>query len=210
MCARALVCGRGPSVGRGHGCESVTTMCVQDADDRCALQFTLRIAAGCALHRRASRVIHRTELFVGDAGVSEVWVVCLLGRVLRPQSRRLSARTAVRIGARSRHSFQASTVSADDSCDTVRSIVPPRARKRGRGNLCVRKWRPTVDVVAPESARPVAFEVYLRARTHTRAATFAFKWSTVESRRSSRRSLWATGRARDRPAAGYSCSGAPV
>ena len=45
-------------------------MCVRDADDRCVLQFTLRNAAGCALHRRASRVIHRSELSLrrrGDA-----------------------------------------------------------------------------------------------------------------------------------------------
>ena len=44
------------------------TMCVRDADDRCVLQFTLRNAAGCALHRRASRVIHRSELCVASTG----------------------------------------------------------------------------------------------------------------------------------------------
>lgn len=43
-------------------------MCVRDADDRCVLQFTLRNAAGCALHRRASRVIHRSELCVASTG----------------------------------------------------------------------------------------------------------------------------------------------
>ncbi len=37
-------------------------MCVQDVDARCVLQFTLIHAAGCALHRRTSRVIHRLEL----------------------------------------------------------------------------------------------------------------------------------------------------
>ena len=36
-------------------------MCVQDVDAQCVLQFTLIIAAGCALHRRTSRVIHRSE-----------------------------------------------------------------------------------------------------------------------------------------------------
>ena len=46
-------------------------MCVRDADDRCVLQFTLRNAAGCALHRRASRVIHRSELFVAPTGRRE-------------------------------------------------------------------------------------------------------------------------------------------
>lgn len=43
-------------------------MCVRDADDQCVLQFTLRNAAGCALHRRASRVIHRSELSVASTG----------------------------------------------------------------------------------------------------------------------------------------------
>lgn len=38
-------------------------MCVQDIDAQCVLQFTLIHAAGCALHRLASRVIHRLELF---------------------------------------------------------------------------------------------------------------------------------------------------
>ena len=37
-------------------------MCVQSADDHCVLQFTLILAAGCVLHRRTSRVIHRQEL----------------------------------------------------------------------------------------------------------------------------------------------------
>ena len=36
-------------------------MCVQDIDVQCVLQFTLIHAAGCALHRLASRVIHRSE-----------------------------------------------------------------------------------------------------------------------------------------------------
>ena len=38
-------------------------MCVRNADDHCVLQFTLILAAGCVLHRRTSRVIHRRELF---------------------------------------------------------------------------------------------------------------------------------------------------
>ena len=37
-------------------------MCVRNADDHCVLQFTLIHAAGCVLHRRTSRVIHRQEL----------------------------------------------------------------------------------------------------------------------------------------------------
>jgi hypothetical protein len=36
-------------------------MCVQDFDVQCVLQFTLVNAAGCALHRHASLVIHRLE-----------------------------------------------------------------------------------------------------------------------------------------------------
>ena len=38
-------------------------MCVQDVDVQCVLQFTLILAASCALHRRASRVIHCPKLF---------------------------------------------------------------------------------------------------------------------------------------------------
>ena len=38
-------------------------ICVQDIDVQCVLQFTLIHAASCALHRRTSRVIHRSKLF---------------------------------------------------------------------------------------------------------------------------------------------------
>ena len=39
-------------------------ICVQDVDVQCVLQFTLIHAAGCALHRHTSRVIHRLELYL--------------------------------------------------------------------------------------------------------------------------------------------------
>ena len=39
-------------------------MCVRSVDDQGVLQFTLILAAGCVLHRRTSRVIHRQELFL--------------------------------------------------------------------------------------------------------------------------------------------------
>ena len=39
-------------------------ICVQGVDVQCVLQFTLIHAAGCALHRRTSRVIHRSKLFL--------------------------------------------------------------------------------------------------------------------------------------------------
>ena len=38
-------------------------MCVQGVDDQCVLQFSLSNASCCALHRLASRVIHRSEDF---------------------------------------------------------------------------------------------------------------------------------------------------
>lgn len=41
-----------------------TAKCVQVVDVQCVLQFTSLLAAGCALHRRTSRVIHRSELLV--------------------------------------------------------------------------------------------------------------------------------------------------
>ena len=45
-------------------------MCVQGVDVHCVLQFTLIHAAGCALHRRTSRVIHRSKLFRNDVSLS--------------------------------------------------------------------------------------------------------------------------------------------
>lgn len=50
-------------------------MCVQDIDVQCVLQFTLIHAAGCALHRHTSRVIHRLEWFFCFF-LAEVFVVC--------------------------------------------------------------------------------------------------------------------------------------
>jgi len=39
-------------------------MCVQEIRVQCVLQFTLVHAAGCALHRHTSRVIHRPEVWI--------------------------------------------------------------------------------------------------------------------------------------------------
>ena len=41
----------------------LAAICVQNVDVQCVLQFTLIHAAGCVLHRRTSRVIHRLKLF---------------------------------------------------------------------------------------------------------------------------------------------------
>lgn len=51
-----------PSDRRGPGRDPGAAMCVQGIDVQCVLQFTLINAAGCALHRCTSRVIHRSEL----------------------------------------------------------------------------------------------------------------------------------------------------
>ena len=59
--ARRLLSNR-PSDRRGPGTVPGAAMCVQDIDVQCVLQFTLIHAAGCALHRHTSRVIHRLEL----------------------------------------------------------------------------------------------------------------------------------------------------
>ena len=40
----------------------LAAICVQSVDVQCVLQFTLVHAAGCVLHRRTSRVIHRLKL----------------------------------------------------------------------------------------------------------------------------------------------------
>ena len=57
-------------------------LCVESfKQDQCVLQFTLILAAGCALHRRTSRVIHRSELFRG-------FLFCVLSSTLTVQERR--------------------------------------------------------------------------------------------------------------------------
>lgn len=53
-----------PETGVTSGLPEVA-ICVQDFDVQCVLQFTLVNAAGCALHRHTSRVIHRIEWFLG-------------------------------------------------------------------------------------------------------------------------------------------------
>ena len=57
-----LDCVSRPSDRRGPGRDPGAAMCVQGIDVQCVLQFTLINAAGCALHRCTSRVIHRSEL----------------------------------------------------------------------------------------------------------------------------------------------------
>jgi hypothetical protein len=49
-----------PETGVASGLPEAA-ICVQDIDVQCVLQFTLVNAAGCALHRHTSRVIHRLE-----------------------------------------------------------------------------------------------------------------------------------------------------
>ncbi len=52
-----------PETGVASG-KTKAAICVQDVDVQCVLQFTLIHAAGCALHRHTSRVIHRLELYL--------------------------------------------------------------------------------------------------------------------------------------------------
>ena len=52
-----------PETGVASGLPGAA-ICVQDIDVQCVLQFTLIHAAGCALHRHTSRVIHRLELSI--------------------------------------------------------------------------------------------------------------------------------------------------
>ena len=62
----------------------LAAICVQNVDVQCVLQFTLIHAAGCVLHRRTSRVIHRLKLclsflhcvFSGDVSVRPRQLVC--------------------------------------------------------------------------------------------------------------------------------------
>lgn len=70
-------------------------ICVQDVDVQCVLQFTLIHAAGCALHRRTSRVIHRIELCFRACAVSRALALDL------DRSSTASATLATRLRSRS-------------------------------------------------------------------------------------------------------------
>ena len=70
-----------------------TAKCVQVVDVQCVLQFTSLLAAGCALHRRTSRVIHRSELFRG-------FLFCVLSSTLTVQERREQTKKIQRGGRR--------------------------------------------------------------------------------------------------------------
>ena len=59
-----LVCITDPQTGVARATKARAAMCVRNVDDQGVLQFTLILAAGCVLHRRTSRVIHRQELFL--------------------------------------------------------------------------------------------------------------------------------------------------
>ena len=59
---RRLISSTDPETGVATGMPEAA-ICVQDIDVQCVLQFTLIHAAGCALHRHTSRVIHRLELY---------------------------------------------------------------------------------------------------------------------------------------------------
>ena len=81
-----------PQTGAAPGLPGAT-MCVQDADDRCVLQFTLHNAAGCALHRRASRVIHRSELCFAWSGPCVCFASTRSARQAAPLRTRALARS---------------------------------------------------------------------------------------------------------------------
>ena len=53
-----------PQTDVARAAKARAAMCVRSVDDHGVLQFTLILAAGCVLHRRTSRVIHRQELFL--------------------------------------------------------------------------------------------------------------------------------------------------
>ena len=57
-----LACTTDPRTDVARATMARAAMCVRNVDDQGVLQFTLILAAGCVLHRRTSRVIHRQEL----------------------------------------------------------------------------------------------------------------------------------------------------
>ena len=79
-----------PETGLASGLPEAA-ICVQDIDVQCVLQFTLIHAAGCALHRRTNRVIHRLELSVSFAFENAFSSRSIARRRHRQRSDRLAA-----------------------------------------------------------------------------------------------------------------------
>ena len=65
----------------------LAAICVQSVDVQCVLQFTLIHAAGCVLHRRTSRVIHRLKLFLSFVHYHREATPALLTEACQPAER---------------------------------------------------------------------------------------------------------------------------
>lgn len=117
-------------------------MCVQDVDVQCVLQFTLVHAAGCALHRHASRVIHRLELYTvclgqipdaADSSLGRPKAFCVDDAALRTDSTRCK-RTDKTIASGGRHRderlqlFEPFAIPATHCC-TARTLISTCGRK---------------------------------------------------------------------------------
>lgn len=85
----AIVLPTDPETGVASGCPEAA-ICVQDVDVQCVLQFTLIHAAGCALHRHTSRVIHRLEFSLLQRRI-HVTLLLLAERGMRSEKRETTA-----------------------------------------------------------------------------------------------------------------------
>ena len=112
-------------------------MCVQDVDVQCVLQFTIGNAAGCALHRLASRVIHRS-------GVSFQVFLFLTGGLSAPHSSSCLHGFTKEKKSGKLSTWPGAVLFLGEECP--RSRRPPSAQKgarlRYRDQAGRRDWRP--------------------------------------------------------------------
>ena len=147
-------------------------MCVQDVDVQCVLQFTLLHAAGCALHRHTSRVIHRLELYKSLRRISSLAPSKQRAlSVYRPYICELDVKKKRRAGRRARGSpfFEPSHSGRHHSTRANRSSPRPqpvrdRPAANGTGtptrsNNRVRKDRETRSTVQADRDRPLSVRV---------------------------------------------------
>ena len=130
-----------PETGLASGLPEAA-ICVQDIDVQCVLQFTLIHAAGCALHRRTNRVIHRLELSVSFAFENAFSSRSIARRRHRQRSDRLAAIGNRSIVPRVLYSVNRSSWYEKNH---------PGGRSTDRGRRSHFAAGPTHDLVSPDS-----------------------------------------------------------
>lgn len=144
-------------------------MCVQGIDAQCVLQFTLIHAAGCALHRLTSRVIHRPEWSYGQHSISQLDVRLLIFDV-----RAWVFLVATGVGTRM---FRPRGGGAPPT------ETKPSASSGPAGGSLDRRWGKTIFFLAPlEALRRPPRDRYPTVGSRVQISCFAFSLVRLKNR----------------------------